>query len=182
MWQVILFLAVTVGAYFILRSVAAGQPVEAEEEPRRAETAKEWVEREHGIVFNDERRQRSGLPPLAEYRQSLAETKVARDTEEEGEGDDEQFFDAWRASLTEVDLPGAVGAKLVIRYRDDPTARPIRVLSLLQGDHAHYLQSFCGLRDDFRMFRVESIAEVVDANGEVFAGGYEWLGSLTGHS
>ena len=38
------------------------QNLAAEKEP--AETAKQWVERVHGIKFDAERRKRSGLPPI----------------------------------------------------------------------------------------------------------------------
>lgn len=66
MWQVILFLAVTVGAYFILRSVGAAATVTPEADVPQEETAKEWAARVHGLTFDDDRRQRSGLPTLSE--------------------------------------------------------------------------------------------------------------------
>lgn len=198
MWLVILFLIVAGSAYFIMTVIAGIGGRNNRAVPPRNETAKEWASRVHGLRFDEERRRRSGLPPLrakdqinvrlakyglrmdtdtdistadlAEYERRLAEDEAREKLAEIAD---------WRATLREVNFDGVAGADFVIRYKGDLTDRPITVQSVMEGDHAFYLDSFCELRGAKRMFRVDEIDQIVTASGEVFDGGMKWLHSLS---
>lgn len=189
--SVLIFLGVAGAAWLLLSQLTAGPP---------AQPSEEIAPPHHGGGIDPEKFARvMAAPPTEKSLRQHARKKhlgfgirveVGPMTDEEeafvqsldrrgGGGESKQVdLAAWRDTL--VPAPFAVGCpfELTIVYREEAPARQIEVRELLQGEHACYLESWCHLRQDRRMFRVDEIDEVITADGEIFGSGDEWLASL----
>lgn len=132
------------------------------------------------------------LPPTAKSLSQIAQLKAKRASDFELDPYSDDRADNgrseqrnWKTSIEEfrADLIAASFAvecpfELVIIYKGEAPERRIAVQEMLMGEHAFYLETWCYLRRDRRMFRVDEIDQVVTADGEVFPTGNAWLSSL----